>query len=142
MYGRILRNQCQNTYWLLCAIEKTAAFKDLVSGAGIVAKAGIKKLKKKLKKVIEKLVKKLGISNLVYKIVLGGTYRKFKKGFQVAGWGYNKVVGAYKTGKKKKKIISYIKYEKILKTKFVAYSPWNFSFYYSSKSRKNVKGYY
>jgi hypothetical protein len=49
------------------------------------------------------------------------------------GYGYNSVIKSSKKGKTVKK-------EKITETKFVAYSPAKFYFYYSSKSRKNVKG--
>ena len=46
-------------------------------------------------------------------------------------------MGIKKLIKVKKKNL--IKNEEIIKTKFVAYSVFNFDFYYSSKSRKNVK---
>ena len=138
------RNQCQNTYRLLRAIDMNMLAIDALTFGKTFVKIGIKKLKKikYLKRAIKGIMVHIGMPNLVTQILSrpGWLYGKFKKGFERGGWGYNKVAGFRRTGKKARNKVKYTKYEPIERTRFVAYSPWNFSFYYSSKSKKNVKG--
>ena len=152
------RMQCQNMYAQLVAIEWTWTAIEFVRGKLTSAyklysklkrikkhmknvkkledqKKKIKALKSLLKRRKKTLAKKIlstGIGKVVEKIIKSPKrlYGKFKRGFQIGGWGYMRVIMS------RKKIVK----EKITKTKFKFYSVLDFRFYYSTKSIKNFRG--
>ena len=152
------RMQCQNMYAQLVAIEWTWTAIEFVRGKLTSAyklysklkrikkhmknvkkledqKKKIKALKSLLKRRKKTLAKKIlstGIGKVVEKIIKSPKwlYGKFKRGFQIGGWGYMRVIMS------RKKIVK----EKITKTKFKFYSVLDFRFYYSTESIKNFRG--
>lgn len=92
----------------------------------------MKSFLKRHKKTLAKKILSTGIGKIVEKIIKSPKwlYGKFKKGFQIGGWGYMRVIMS------RKKIVK----EKITKTKFKFYSVLDFRFYYSTKSIKNFRG--